>query len=127
LAGLSRLALSFSGACFFGGVFNIRFRTSSREFSGGLVMEARAFEAPLSDKELQELGRPVVNCGAVEFLLTIHVGKLFAIDGKTRMDLIAPLTTRRKIKIIAARLAEIPGESVRTLVDEACKITSPAI
>ena len=39
-------------------------------------MEQAAFESPLTDEQLKELGRLVGNCGFVEFLIGMHVGML---------------------------------------------------
>lgn len=90
-------------------------------------MESAAFESPLTDEMLKELGRLVVNCGFVEFLLNFHAGMLFQLSGTARMDIVAPLATRRKIDIITARLGEIPNLETQRLVKEAIDTINPAI
>ena len=90
-------------------------------------MESAAFESPLTDEMLKELGRLVVNCGFVEFLLNIHAGMFFQLSETARMDLIAPLTTKRKIDIITARLGEIQNLETRRLVKDAIDMINPTI
>lgn len=90
-------------------------------------MEHAAFETPLSDDQLKELGRLVVNCGFVEFLLGIHVSMLYEISYPARLDLVSPLTTRRKIEILKAGSHTIPKPETRAFVDEACKLVDPTI
>lgn len=90
-------------------------------------MKHAAFEQPLTDEQLRELGRLVVNCGFAEFLLNFHAGMLFRLSGSARMDLVAPLATRRKIEIIEARLDEIPRPKTRRLVGDAVKLIGPTI
>lgn len=90
-------------------------------------MERASFEPPLSDDELKELGRLVVNCGFVEFLLGTHAGMLLEIPHFARLHLINPLSTRRKIDILTGGLDKIPKAETRSLVEEACKLASPTI
>ena len=44
------------------------------------MLEHAAFESPLSDEHLRELGRLVINCGFVGSLLNFHVAKQFIRD-----------------------------------------------
>jgi hypothetical protein len=92
-------------------------------------MEQAAFESPLSDDELRELGRLVINCGFVEFLVGFHVSMLLNIgtSARARMELVAPLATRRKIDIVKRGLATIPKSETRALVGDACKLMDPTI
>jgi len=90
-------------------------------------MEHAAFEQPLTDEQLRELGRLVVNCGFAEFLLNFHAGMFFRLSGTARMDLVAPLAMRRKVEIIEARLDEIPRPRTRQLVGDAVKLIGPTI
>lgn len=90
-------------------------------------MKHAAFTQPLTDEQLRELGRLVVNCGFVEFLLNIHAGMNFRLDGMARKQLIAPLSTRRKVEIIESHLAEIPRMETRELLGEAVKLITPTI
>ena len=91
------------------------------------MMEHAAFEPPLSDDQLKDLGRLAVNCGFAEFLLNFHAGMFFHLSGTARMDLVAPLTTRRKIEIIESRIGKIPKSETRKLVEDALKLISPTI
>ena len=92
-------------------------------------MEHAAFESPLSDEHLKELGRLVVNCGFVEFLLGFHVSWILGIgrSHSARTQLINTVATRRKIEILKAGLGTIPKPETRTLVEEACKLIDPTI
>jgi hypothetical protein len=90
-------------------------------------MKHAAFTQPLTDEELRELGRLVVNCGFVEFLLNMHAGKNFRLDGVARMQLIAHLTTKKKLEIVESHLAEIPRIATRELLEEAVKLITPTI
>ena len=92
-------------------------------------MEHAAFESPLSEEQLKDLGRLVVNCGFVEFLMGFHVSVLLAIghSARARIELINPLATRRKIEILKGGLNTIPKPETRTLVDEACELVEPTI
>lgn len=90
-------------------------------------MKHAAFTQPLTDEQLRELGRLVVNCGFVEFLLNAHAGMNFQLDGMARRELIAPLSTRKKIEIVESHLSEIPRPATRELVEEAIKLISPSI
>jgi len=90
-------------------------------------MRHAAFTQPLTDAELQELGRLVVNCGFVEFLLDFHAGMSFRLDAVARRELIAPLATRRKIEIIESHLPDIPRTETRQLVGDAIKLIGPTI
>lgn len=90
-------------------------------------MKDAAFTQPLTDDQLRELGRLVVNCGFVEFLLNIHAGMNFRLDGASRRELIAPLSTRRKIEIVESHLPEIPRMETRSLLEEAAKLITPTI
>jgi len=90
-------------------------------------MEYASFESPLSDEQLRELGRLVVNCGFVEFLVGVHVGMLLNISHSARIDLINPLSTHRKAEILKRGLKEIPKEETRKLVGEACDLINAAI
>jgi hypothetical protein len=88
-------------------------------------VEYSGFESPLSDEQLKELGRFVVNCGFVEFLLGMHVGMLLNIAPAARVDLINPLAMQRKIEILRHGLSSIPKQETRALVTEACNLISP--
>src|SRR5579859_1784432 len=91
-------------------------------------MEHAAFASPLSDEELKELGRLVVNCGVVEFVIGMHVSSLFRIsDNKARIALIHPLATKRKIDIIKAGLDTIPAAQTRALVAEGCGLADSTL
>ena len=90
-------------------------------------MKHAAFTQPLTDEQLRELGRLVVNCGFVEFLLNIHAGMNFRLDGFARSELIAPLSTKKKIEIVESHLAEIPRMATRELLAEAVKLITPTI
>jgi hypothetical protein len=92
-------------------------------------MEHAAFESPLSDEQLKELGRLVVNCGFAEFLLGFHVSWMLGIgrSHSARTELIDTVATRRKIEILKAGLGTIPKLEVRTLVEEACELINPTI
>lgn len=90
-------------------------------------MKHAAFSQPLTDAELQELGRLVVNCGFVEFLLNIHAGMTFRLDGVARRELIAPMATRKKIEIMESHIQDIPRKETRQLVEEAIKLINPTI
>ena len=90
-------------------------------------MEHAAFEPPLSDEQLKELGRLVINFGFVEFLVGLHVSMLLEIPFAARRVLVHPLPTRRKTDILRERLTKIPGEETRGLVEEACKLIDPSI
>lgn len=90
-------------------------------------MKHAAFTQPLTDEQLRELGRLVVNCGFVEFLLNIHAGMNFRLDGAARRELIAPLSTKKKIEILESHLAEIPGITTRQLLKEAVNLITPTI
>jgi len=91
-------------------------------------MEHAAFKSPLSDEQLKELGRLVINCGFVEFLIGFHVSMLLEVKGHpARIALINPLSTHRKIDILTRGLRSIPKPETRALVDEACKLISPTI
>jgi hypothetical protein len=90
-------------------------------------MEHPAFESPLSDEQLKELGRLVVNTGFAEFLFNMHVGMLHKIPHAARIVLVNPLALRRKVDILTNGLDQIPGSETRTLVDEACKLVGAAI
>jgi hypothetical protein len=90
-------------------------------------MKHAAFTQPLTEEQLRELGRLVVNCGFVEFLLNIHAGMDFRLDGMARRELIAPLSTKKKIEIVESHLAEIPRKATRELLDEAIKLINPTI
>jgi hypothetical protein len=90
-------------------------------------MKHAAFTQPLTDEQLRELGRLVVNCGFVEFLLNIHAGMNFQLDGMARRELVAPLSTKKKIEIVESHLSEIPRLATRELVKEAIKLTIPTI
>jgi hypothetical protein len=90
-------------------------------------MKHAAFTQPLTDAELQELGRLVVNCGFVDFLLDIHAGMTFRLDGVARRKLIAPMATRKKMEIIESHLVDIPQAATRQLVEEAVKLINPTI
>jgi hypothetical protein len=92
-----------------------------------LSMQHAAFTQPLTDAELQELGRLVVNCVFVEFLFDIHAGMTFQLDGLARRKLIAPMATRKKIEIIEAHIPDIPQVASRQLVEEAVKLINPTI
>ena len=87
-------------------------------------MEHAAFESPLSDEHLKELGRLVINCGFVEFLLNFHVAVILEIgtSSAARTHLVTPLNMRRELEVLKARRTEIPKLETRTLVDEVCKI-----
>jgi len=54
-------------------------------------MEHAAFESPLSDEHLKELGRLVINCGFVEFLLNFHVAVILEIGTLQLLELILSL------------------------------------
>jgi hypothetical protein len=90
-------------------------------------MEHAAFESPLSDEELKELGRLVVNCGFVEFLLGVHVGMLLEVPHASRGILVNSLSFRRKIDILEDGLEKVPKGETRTLVAEACSLAGPTI
>lgn len=90
-------------------------------------MEHAAFESPLSDEQLEELGRLVVNAGFAEFLLNTHVGMLHKIPHTARIVLVNPLPLRRKVDILTSGLDQIPGAETRALVDEACKLAGASI
>jgi hypothetical protein len=90
-------------------------------------MERASFEPPLSDDQLKELGRLVVNCGFVEFLLGMHAGMLLDIPHFARLHLVNPLSTRRKIDILTGGLDKIPKATTRSLVEKGCKLASPTI
>jgi hypothetical protein len=90
-------------------------------------MEHASFESPLSDEQLKELGRLVVNCGFVEFLVGIHVGMLLKVGPGARIDLINPLSTRRKTEILKQGLKGIPRKETRELVAQACDLIGPTI
>ena len=91
------------------------------------IMEHAAFETPLSDEELKELGRLVINCGFTEFLVGIHVSMLLEIGPSARIDLINPMATRRKLEILKGGLKAIPKPETRALVEDACKLIDPTI
>ena len=90
-------------------------------------MEHAAFESPLSDEQLKELGRLVVNAGFTEFLLNFHVGMLHHVPHADRIVLVNPLPLRRKVDILTSGFDQIPGAETRTLVDDACKLLSASI
>ena len=90
-------------------------------------MENAAFESPLSDEELMELGRLVVNCGFVEFLLGFHVSKLLQSGSTAKRQLIDHLATRRKIDILKSGLKTIPKPETRDLVEKACILADPSV
>ena len=90
-------------------------------------MEHAAFESPLSDEELKELGRLVVNTGFAEFMLNMHVGMLHKIPHAARIVLVNPLPLRRKVDILTSGLDQIPGAETRTLIDEACKLVGASV
>jgi hypothetical protein len=90
-------------------------------------MKHAAFTQPLKDEELRELGRLVVNCGFVEFLLNFHAAMNFRLNSTTRRELIAPLATRKKIEIIESHLGDIPRIATRELLQEAVKLIDPTI
>lgn len=90
-------------------------------------MKHAAFTQPLTDEQLRELGRLVVNCGFVEFLLNFHAGMNFKLDGKARRQLVAPLSTKKKIEIVESHLADIPRMETRQLLNEAFNLIAPTI
>jgi hypothetical protein len=90
-------------------------------------MEHAAVESPLTDEQLKELGRLVVDCGFAEFILGMHVSMLLEIPFQSRDIAIHALPFRRKLDILQSRVDEIPKAETRTLVAEACKIIGPAI
>jgi hypothetical protein len=90
-------------------------------------MEHAAFESPLSDDQLKELGRLVVNCGFVEFLLGVHVAMVLQVPHASRGVLVNALSFRRKLDILKNGLEAIPGTETRSLVTEACNLAGPAI
>lgn len=90
-------------------------------------MEHAAFESPLSDEQLKELGRLVVNCGFVEFLLGVHVGMLLEVPHASRGVLVNALSFRRKLDILQDGLKTIPGAVTRKLVGDACNVAGAAI
>src|ERR1700730_841253 len=90
-------------------------------------MEHAAFESPLSDEQLRELGRLIVNCGFVEFLLGFHVGMLLQVPSASRGTLVHSLSFRRKDDMLAGGLETIPKAETRKLVGEACDIAAPTI
>jgi hypothetical protein len=90
-------------------------------------MKPAAFTQPLTDEQLRELGRLVVNCGFVEFLLNIHAGMNFRLDGNARRELIAPLLTKKKVEIIESHLTKIPRLATRALLEEAVALITPTI
>lgn len=90
-------------------------------------MEHAAFESPLSAEQLKELGRLVVNCGFVEFLLGQHVGMLHKVQPGSRGVLIHALSFQRKLEILKNGLETIPGAETRSLVTDACALAGPAI
>ena len=90
-------------------------------------MERAAFETPLSDEQLKELGRLVVNYGVVEFLLGMHVSSLCRVESDARIELISPLSTRRKLDILKSGLMRIPRDATRALVGEGCKLIDPTL
>lgn len=90
-------------------------------------MKHAAFTQPLTDEELRQLGRLVVNCGFVEFLLNMHAGMNFQLDGIARRELIAPLSTKKKIEIVESHLSEIPRRATRELVKDAIKLIIPTV
>jgi hypothetical protein len=83
-------------------------------------MEHASYESPLSDEQLKELGRLVVNFGFVEFHLGIHVGELLKVGPYGVRDLINPLSTHRKAEILRQGLKDIPNQEKRELVKQAC-------
>jgi hypothetical protein len=89
-------------------------------------MEHAGFESPLSDEQLKELGRLVVNCGFVEFLAGVHVGMLLKASPDARIDLINPLSTHRKTAILKQGLERIPKDETRKMVAEACELINAA-
>ncbi len=92
-----------------------------------IYMEHAAFKSPLSDEELKELGRLVVNAGFAEFMLNAHVGMLHEVPQAARIVLVNPLPLRRKVDILSSGLGQIPGAETRALVDEACKLVGASI
>jgi hypothetical protein len=90
-------------------------------------MELAGFESPLSDDQLMELGRFVVNCGFVEFLVGTHVGMLLAVSHEARQEVIYPLPLVRKVEILRRGLKTIHRQETRDLVKQACDLISPAI
>jgi hypothetical protein len=90
-------------------------------------MELAAYQSPLSDEQLKELGRLVVNCGFAEFLLGMHVSMLHEVPYGARWVLVHQLPLGRKLDMLQNGLEDIPGAETRGLVRDACKLMSPAI
>jgi hypothetical protein len=90
-------------------------------------IEHAAFESPLSDEQLAELGRLVVNCGFAEFLVGQHVGMLHNVQHSSRGVLIHAIPFQRKLEILKNGLETIPGGKTRSLVKEACTLAGAAI
>jgi hypothetical protein len=91
------------------------------------AMEHAAFESPLSDEQLRELGRLVINCGFAEFLVNFHVGMLFRLNPMAINRLIEPLPTVRRVEMLKASLGDIPKSETRQLVSDSCKLIRPTI
>jgi hypothetical protein len=93
---------------------------------GAFVMEVAAFECPLTDDQLRELGRLALNFGYAEFLLDATLSRLLQVEGKAKKALIAPLTTRRKIELIEENLGQIADEAAIEHIKRACKTIDQA-
>jgi hypothetical protein len=90
-------------------------------------MEYACYESPLSDEQLKELGRLVVNFGFVEFHLGIRIGEMLKVSPYAVRDLINPLSTHRKAEILKQGLKDIPNQETRELLKHACDSLGKAI
>lgn len=84
------------------------------------VTEVAAFESPLDDEGLKELGRLAVNFGHVEFLLEYRLGWLAKLNTNPEWSarLIAPLATRKKLDLFKATLDGVENKKAKECLME---------